>query len=139
MEPILQLRDYTELDYPLLCKWWEAHKIPAPSQTVLPALGIIIEEHRTGKKPKPQAAMFLYMDNSRGVCFLEHAVTTPHLTVARSKVVIGVGIDFLKESAHRMNYGVMLVHTFPSIARFLRCKGFTQGYTNLVELAATTH
>jgi hypothetical protein len=136
--PYLQLRDYTPEDYPMLCWWWNEHgAVPAP-RNILPKLGIIIEEHKEGADPTPQAAMFLYMDNSTGVGFLEHGVTAPGLSLQKAQKALRHGVRFLKESANKMGYFFILTHAIAPIARFLRSEGFKGGDANLIRMGTLT-
>ncbi len=63
--------------------------------------------------------MWLYMDNSVGVCFPEHIATKPGLSMAAARDSLLRGLDFLHLRAREMNYGVMLINTLPAIARVL--------------------
>ena len=70
----LQVRMYGEKvgDYQTVSSWWEArHGAPLP-ETILPPLGVIVEDHIG-----PRAALWCYECYGIGVCFLEFAVTKP--------------------------------------------------------------
>ena len=138
MNPLLQIREYTPKDYPMLCEWWMGHKAPCVRKDALPKLGVIVEELKADGFPTPIAASFLYMDNSVGVCFLKHAVSQPELGLKKSRQAFKVAVAFLKESAASMDYGIMISYTYPGIARILQGCGFEQGNTGLVELVAST-
>ena len=65
------------------------------------------------------AALWLYMDNSVGVCFAEHAVTRPGLKMGEAKAALLMALDFLRTEARVLGYGLMLIHTLPAFARVL--------------------
>ena len=64
-------------------------------------------------------ALWLYMDNSVGVCFPEHAVTRPRLSGAKVKRVGLVALEFLRMRAAELDYGVMIMNTLPIMGRIV--------------------
>lgn len=122
-----------EIDYPLICGWWKAHEREPLPLEMLPKLGVVVL-----KGHHPQAALWLYMDNSVGVCFLERAVTRPGLTLEKSKVALSMGIDFLKREAAELGYGVMFLRTYPALARFAKELGFVEDDRPAVCMVAST-
>ncbi|MEI6278301.1 MAG: hypothetical protein WCQ16_02815 [Verrucomicrobiae bacterium] len=122
--PLYQIREYTPSDYGMVSDWWDAHGRPPCPEGMLPKLGIIVTEHAGDGQARPVAAMWLYLDNSVGVCFLERAVTCSGLGMKAARTALFCGIDFLKKAAARMDYGVMLLRTYPAMARFARQVGF---------------
>ena len=87
---------------------------------IFPALGVIASRADT---LEDCAALWLYMDNSVGVCFPEHAMTRPGLRAGEARDALLAALDFLSSEAARMNYGVMLIHTPAAFARTLSRKG----------------
>lgn len=100
--------------------WYRARALTAPPEPILPKLGIVVFEE---SRREDLAAMWLYMDNSVGVCFPEHIVTRPGLSLGLARESLLRGLDFLRLSAVEMGYGVMIVHTLPAMARVLERRG----------------
>jgi len=118
--PPLQIREFNrEEDYNLVSDWWKSHDVSVPPLEMLPKLGIVVYE-----KDSPLAALWLYLDNSTGVCFLEKAVTAPKLKMSAARDALMLGVAFLKGAAARMDYGVMFLRTYPAMARFAKKLGF---------------
>lgn len=131
------IREFTADDYPMVASWWEGHGQYAPRIEFLPPLGIILfEEDEDGKRDI--AALWLHLSLSCGVSFLEPAVSVPGLTVAKAALAFRSGIEFLKKRASAMNYDLMLVRTYPAIARILRKSGFDTDGRTVFCLAALT-
>ena len=125
MKNALMIRAFDKAkDYEMACRWWEEHGRIAAPVGMLPALGIVVYREFDGED---LAAMWLYLDNSVGVCFLERAVTRPGLNVSTARDALMRGIDYLKLAAREMKYGVMCVRTYPAMARFLQnAPGFSE-------------
>ena len=119
IDPTFQVRDYLQTDRDSVEEWHSGHGTFPPIEQILPRLGIVIE--RAGQA---FAAMWLYMDNSVGVCFPEHVVTKPGISLRDAREALLVGLGFLRETSRAMGYGVMMVNTLPGIARVLRSEGF---------------
>ncbi|GAT32517.1 hypothetical protein TSACC_2916 [Terrimicrobium sacchariphilum] len=122
MKPYLQLREFDPArDYAMIEEWHAEHGRCAPPLQMLPRLGIIIYEQPSGRD---LAAIWLYMDNSVGVCFPEQIVTRPGLGMKAARAALLTGLDFLKRRARALGYWAMVVHTLPAIARTLKSRGW---------------
>lgn len=121
--PIYQIQHYAPADYSTLETWWHEHGATPPPEVILPKLGVIVQEFGEGD-PSPVAALFLYLDNSTGVCFLEHIVTRPGLSMKRARNSLLWGMRCLRKLAANMDYGVMFCHTLSPIARTLKREGW---------------
>jgi len=118
----LQLREFDPArDYAMIEEWHAEHGKCAPPLQMLPRLGIIIYEEPSGCD---LAAIWLYMDNSVGVCFPEHVVARPGLALKESRAAVLVGMEFLKRRAKAMGYWALVVHVQPAIARILKSSGW---------------
>ena len=115
----MQLREFNPNDYEMVCKWWEAHGSERLPMEMLPKLGIVV-----CKDEEPMAALWLYMDNSVGVCFMERVVTKPKLKLTEARDAVLFGIGFLKQRAAAMDYGAMFIRTYPALAKYLKRIGF---------------
>lgn len=135
----MQIRSYeAEADYSLIAGWYRGHgKAPVPPW-VLPRLGIVIFE-TDGEVARDLAALWLYMDNSCGVCFAEKMVTAPGLGLGVARRALEHGLRFLRREAVRMNYGVMVIHAYPATARYLKKLGFAECDTGMSCLWALTN
>ena len=135
-KPIYQIRSYCPEDYSAFEEWHNAHGKCPPPQSILPKLGIVVLECGEGE-PMPVAFLFLYLDNSVGVSFLDHIVTRPGLSATRARNSLLWGMRCLRKLAADMDYGVMLCHTLPAIARTLGREGWhamTDGKVSMISL-----
>lgn len=89
----MQVRAYDpETDYPLICAWYRGHgKTPVP-RWILPKLGVVIYE-TDGAASRDLAALWLYMDNSCGVCFVDKMVAAPGLRLGQTRRALEFGLD----------------------------------------------
>lgn len=110
-----QVRLYDrEKDYAMVEEWHGCHGTTAPPKAILPRLGVVaVAEGRD------HAALWLYMDNSVGVCFPEHAVTRPGLGMREARESLLQALDFLKKEASVLGYGFMIINTPRAFARVL--------------------
>jgi len=116
MNPLFLIREFDpETDYPTICDWHDAHGTTPPPLAILPRLGVIVFEEGGDMA----GALWLYMDNSVGVCFPEHAVTRPRLSGAKVKRVGLVALEFLRMRAAELDYGVMIMNTLPIMGRIV--------------------
>lgn len=122
-----------ETDYEMIEQWALGHGKAAPPKGFLPKLGVISQEVK-GETREDIAALWLYMDNSVGVCFAEHAIAKPGLTIKRAKAALLRALDCLRTLAGEMNYGVMLLHTPAGMARHLAQEGFHEAEKGLCGL-----
>jgi hypothetical protein len=83
-------------------------------------LGVVAFDALTGIDT---AALWLYMDNSCGVCIPEHAVTRPGLGMSDAKNSLLRCLDFLRLRASELGYFAALVNTPPAMARILEHTG----------------
>lgn len=137
-ETILQLRQFDrEADYAQIAGWFRGHgQEPAPL-AILPLLGVVVYE-TDGCAARDVAALWLYMDNSVGVCFAEKMVTVPGLGLGAARRALECGLEFLRREAVRMHYGVMVIHAYPATARYLKKLGFQECDTGMSCLWALT-
>lgn len=116
-------RMFRDKDYPMIEEWYHGHDKPPVPFAMLPKLGIVVYREKT---KEDVAALWLYMDNSIGVCFVESVVTKPKLSLKDAKLAIHRGLDFLKKEALELGYGIMLLRTYPSIAKCVKKMGFIE-------------
>ena len=120
-------------DYELMEDWSWEHGKPPPPREMLPSLGAVCE--RNGE---PVALLFLYMDNSVGVCWAEFPTTKPAMPVKDSVSALLHLLEFMKKAAAANNYGFMRVTTHPAIARYLKKAGFAPSMENMTVMSAPT-
>ena len=103
-----------EKDYPMVEEWHHRHGQTAPPAAILPRLGVVAMADG-----QDCAGLWLYMDNSVGVCFPEHAVTRPGLGLGEARGALLRALDFLKTEAETLGYGLMIINTPRAFARVL--------------------
>jgi hypothetical protein len=134
MDALYQLRFFDpERDYPLLKDWFEIHGSTTPPVSILPKLGAVCT-----KNGEPAAMLFLYMDNSVGVCRMEFPVSKPKMSLKDTRTALRHLLVYMRRTAKELNYGVMFVTTFPAMARYLEKEGFRIDRTNLVSMVGST-
>lgn len=124
-----QIRAYAASDFPLLTDWWLAHDGQRRPESILPKCGVICSIN-----DKPAAALFLHMDNSCGMCMVEHAVSRPGLSLKKARQAFGHCVACLKKVAGVHGYHTMAVYCFEPIARVLEKAGFSRGEDSLVQM-----
>jgi hypothetical protein len=129
----IQIRHYEATDYEMLSEWWHAHGKHRRPEQMLPKCGVIAEI-----EGKPVAALFLYMDNSSGMCMADHAVSAPSLSLKTSMLAFKHCIACLKKVALELGYHTMAVFTYSSIARVLERQGFREMSNNQIAMIAST-
>jgi hypothetical protein len=136
MDSIFLVREFDrEKDFPMIEEWHRDRCMQAPPFSILPKFGVVAFRASTRKDV---AALWLYMDNSVGVCFAEHIATAPGLTLREFRGAVGTALEFLKMRAADMNYGLMMIHTLPPIARLAKAYGFIEAGKNRVTMVAPT-
>jgi hypothetical protein len=108
--------------------WAEARSV-AFHPALLPRLGVVAE-----MGDSPEAMLWLRMDNSVGVCWLECAMAKPGLALRRLKAAFSLLVDCLLQEATRLDYHFAIVHTRPGIARFMQSLGFVRDPVPYVKL-----
>lgn len=127
------------MDHAMVSEWWRGHGWPVVAAAILPALGVVSYFTDRAGQPCDAAAGWLYMDNSgSGVCMLEWLVTNPAVGGKASVRGITAVVEFLKQRAAELNYGVMLTTCRqPALVRLMERNAFTktdEGMTHLVHI-----
>lgn len=131
---LYQLRFYEpEADYEMIADWFACHGEPAPPAVVLPKLGTICT-----MDGEDVAALWLYMDNSIGVCWAEYPVTKPKLKLTQTREALTHLFTYIRKVAASNNYAIMRVTTIKPFARFLSKMGFKTDRENLVSMVGLT-
>lgn len=127
------MRTYSPSDYDMLCGWWYAHGKPSRPEIFLPKCGVVCEFNGN-----PIAALFLYMDNSCGMCMADNAVSAPKLPLKQALIAFRHCISCLKNIAAGFGYHTIAVFTTKGIAKVLKKQGFETTNTNLQMLCSLT-
>ena len=114
------VREYTPEDREMIEGWHHGHESLAPPEAILPKLGVVVHD----PDGRDMAAMWLYMDNSVGVCFVEHIVTVPGIGPSQARKALERGLEYLRFYAASNDYGIIFIHTLPAIARRCEKLGF---------------
>jgi len=117
--PLIQLRPFVDEDFPAFLDWLHGHGHPGIPPTILPKLGVVVTADE-----QPVAMLFLYMDNSCGVAFLEHAVTAPGTSLAAARAAMRAATGYLEDQAHSFGYIIICATTLPAVARTLSDCGY---------------
>jgi hypothetical protein len=117
-------------DHPLVMAWCADHSHVGIPANVLPKLGVVVQA-----EGEDVAALWLYMDNSTGVCFAEYPITKAGLSVALMTRALRCALDFLKQEARINGYWIMRVFTIPPLARLLKAEGFSKDTEGLIGMA----
>ena len=116
----MEIHSYSQADHgETVAAWWEAHNERPFQSAMLPPVGVVATDD-SGLV----AACWLHLSAGVGVCFIENPVTRPGLTVVEARDALTALLAALEAVALTHDYGVMVCHTMPAIARYLRGKGF---------------
>jgi hypothetical protein len=127
------IRPYVDDDYEMIREWWESHSRLSRPKQYLPKCGVVCEIDG-----EPISALFLHMDNSCGMCMIDHAVAKPKLPLAKSMLAFKHSIACLRKVALEFGYHSMTVITYPGISRILRKLGFAEISRNQVSMIGLT-
>jgi hypothetical protein len=131
---LYQLRFYDpENDYAMISDWFAVHGAKCPPEQILPKLGVVCTMDQ-----EPVAALWLYMDNSVGVCWAEYPVTRPKLKLSQSRDALENLFTYMRRFAASNAYPIMRVTTIAPISRYLERFGFKTEMTNLVSMVGIT-
>lgn len=130
---LVNMRHVEPADTSMLNEWRDGHGATRWPDEMLPKCGVVCEMNGA-----PVAALFLHMDNSCGVCLLEHAVTRPGLGLKTARVAIRHCIACLKKVARGHGYHTVAVFTYPSVTRFMERCGFSATNRGLTQMVAST-
>ena len=133
MNNTVTMRPYIKEDYDMICDWWAAHHRSIRPMHYLPKCGVICEINS-----KPASALFLHMDNSCGMCMIDHAVSRPKLSLANSMLAFKHSISCLRKVSREFGYHSVWICTYPGIARILARLGFYELSRNQVAMVGST-
>lgn len=130
----MTIREYSPTDYATLANWWAGHGWEPVPEIVLPKLGMVA----VGEDDYMVAAVWLYMDNSVGVSFLEWLVTNPEAAPIQTAKAVTHIVNFMADRALEMDYGVMITTCRQqSLTRLYEKNGFMktdEGVTHLLRM-----
>lgn len=94
----MNVRLFTEKDYPIVCSWWKDHQWPSIPLSFLPKTGIIVDDCAAG---------FLYCTDSK-LCWLEFVVVDKSADKQRRRdaldLLISESIEIAKESGYMVMF-----------------------------------
>ncbi len=131
--PALQARLYGEKlgDYQAVSGWWEARHGEPLAETILPPLGVIIEDDQG-----PCAALWCYECFGVGVCFLEFAISRPNLSVIAAMESFKMAVEgCIRVAKLHGDFSYFRCIAEPSLARQIKRAGFTVEATGFTQLA----
>ena len=118
----LQVRLYGEKigDYQLVSAWWQARHHEPLAETILPPLGVIVEQ-----AGEPVAALWCYECFGIGVAFLEHPVTRPNMGLSSAKAALRLAVEACVTVAKgHGDVSLFKCYTIPGLAHVLPRLGF---------------
>jgi hypothetical protein len=129
----MTIRDATPDDYPLIEKWAMAHGRATFDPRTVPPTAFMVEDHKG-----PLVFCKLYLSLGVGVAFLEGLFSRPW--ESPSVIVAGVAfmVEGVKKIAEAHDYGMLVCHTFPCMARKALGMGFTETQSGLVQMVVST-
>lgn len=129
----MTIRDATTNDFPLLEQWAKVHGRAAFDPRTMPPTAFMVEDEKG-----PLVFCSLYLSLGVGVAFIESLFSRPWETA--QVVVAGVAflVEGVKKIAKAHDYGVIICHTFPAIARKAEGLGFVRTNHGLVQMMTST-
>lgn len=110
-------------DYQIVSSWWKARRGEELPETMMPPLGIIIEDAKG-----PCAALWCYQCFGIGVCFLEFAISRPGMGFRHASNAFKMAVDAcIRVAKSHGDFTVFRGFTSPAIARVLEGFGFQSG------------
>jgi|GEM_PF-2997651 len=107
-------------DYQLVSGWWRARHGGALTETILPPLGVIVEDEKG-----PLAALWCYQTVGIGVCILEFAITRPNSSFKQSRKGLLMAAEACIQIAKAQgDYSYFRAITTPAMARCMARLGF---------------
>ena len=107
----------------MVAEWWAArHRDRLFQFGMLPPVGVVAED-----EGGPCAACWMHLSAGVGVAFIENPVTKPGMPLTKARDTLLFLMEVLEKIALEHDYGVMVAHTMPAIARTLMGRGFTFG------------
>jgi hypothetical protein len=141
---MILIRTYEPKDYEMIAQWHAGHKLhhrsaaPFIPKEAVPPIGQVAYREKDGER-EDIAAMFLYLAQAVPVCFVEHATTKPGLAVRTSIQALSSLLLCLKEAARNMGCLMMVSHTIPAIARYMKRAGWHESAKGLVSMVTLTN
>jgi hypothetical protein len=108
----MNVRFFTESDYPTVCSWWKDHEWPSIPLIFLPKTGIIVDDCAVG---------FVYGTDSK-LCWLEFVVVDKRAEKERRRKALDILISEATNIAKECGYVAM----FSSVSH----KGLIERYKN---------
>jgi hypothetical protein len=129
----MMIRDATPEDFPLVEAWGRAHGRAAFDARACPPTSFIVEDERG-----PLVFCKLYLSVGVGVAFLEGLFSRP----GEKPSAVVAAVEFLVEGVRKIaaehDYGVLICHTFPAVARKALGMGFVETQSGLVQMVTST-
>lgn len=117
-------------DYQTVNSWWKARRDEQLPETMMPPLGIIIEDTNG-----PCVALWCYESFGIGVCFLEFAISRPGMGLGQSSRAFKMAVEAcIRVAKSHGDYSFFRVFTSPAIARVLEGFGFQSGRSDWKEV-----
>lgn len=143
----LQLRKFdADRDYEMICEWFKGHKRSFSDNTeaipkdILPPLGwVVFNVDVENNEEEELAAVWLYLAMGAPVCFIEHVITKPGISAKTAKLALLHVATSCKATALSLGYALMVAHTIPVIARYMKNQGWFKAADDTVTMYTATN
>lgn len=129
--PLYTVRQYEGgADYHLVSDWYRSHGRGPLPEVLLPPDGFIVQ-----KDGQDIAAGWCYFATGIGVGHVEWIVARPGLSLAQARLAITNLIDFIWLHAQANDYGAIICHALPALARYAedaKCAVISRNTTTLM-------
>lgn len=105
---ICGVRLWDASDLPTIARWWSLRGLPPPTNDLLPPLGAVAGPI-VGPDVIPHASAFVHLTADRtGICFMDWLAVNPSLHPCAAMRAVDTAVEFLKQQAKSLDYGIMV-------------------------------
>jgi len=127
--PTLRIREATRDDYPVIESWARAHgRLQFWPEAVSP-MSFLVEDD-----DGPLVFCGLYLSVGVGMAFLDGFFSRPGQSALKVLEAMKLLVAMAEEVCRAHDYGVIIGHTSPGVARYARNLGFTPAATGITQI-----
>jgi hypothetical protein len=131
---MILIRTFQPDDYEMISEWFKGHKNRREHMMPLELLPPIGQVAYDDSDNLDLAAMWLYLAQASTICFAEHAITRPKLSVKTASAALLSLTVCLRMLAANLGYQLMVAHCAPGMARYLERVKWDRGQNDLVAM-----
>jgi hypothetical protein len=133
-EPLpIMIRPYCEWDFSSCVRFWTDRGERPPIPSVLPPCGFVAE-----LDGEVVGCIFATMAIDIGFAHVEYVGVRLGFRLAETTFIVGHLLGTMKDALAALDYGAMIAHVRPAIARYLARHGFTAFDSGLTALVCPT-